>query len=842
MKAARLKPITPKKRYGLKAFLLGVLISFLIFSPFLIYDNGLFLYYGDFNVQQVSFYQLIHDSIRSGNIGWSHTTDLGANIIGSYSFYLLGSPFFWLTVPFPGEAVPYLMAPLLMLKMGCASFSAYIYLRRYVHNKGFAVLGGLLYAFSGFSIFNIFFNHFHEAMIMFPLLLAALDEYMDSGRRGILALAVFGSCFVNYYFFVGQVVFVIIYWFVRVFTYSYKVTLKGFLLMVFEVVLGFAATAVILLPSVLVVSENNRVSVNLKGWNAVVYSSPQRYMNILESFFFPPDIPAYPNFTPDSNTKWGSLSAWLPLINVTGVIAFMQKKSYKHWLKKMIPILVLFAFVPILNSIFQLFNAQYYARWFYMLILMLVLATVMAFEDIETDWKRAILWSGGITVGIAALIGFMPSEGKDEYGNTIDKLGLMQYPVRFWIYVAISLIGLLIFVLLVRLLKTNRKKFIKLTSYCMGAVIVLSSIFILGLGKGYGYDSHNYIIPYVLNKGNNIDLPETDNVRSDFYEAMDNSAMFWQLPSIQAFHSIVPESIMEFYPTIGVPRDVASRPEVKYYGLRSFTSTRWLFDYSKDSNSFTNSNGNTAMPGWKYYGKQNEFDIWENEYYIPMGFTYDSYIAREVYDGCNESNRNLLLLKSMVLTDEQIEKYSDITGGKSADISKYSYTQDEYFKDCINRRETACSYFKYDNNGFSASIDLKGKSDTLLFFSVPYEKGWSAQVNGQDVEIERVNVGFMAVRVKGGNVNEIRFNYETPGLKTGLIVTISCIIIFAGYMLIWGRKKNREINSIRKPAVFRAGSRFTVKAAQNKEEIQNEKIKESAETIENIMDKEKGED
>ena len=99
MKAARLPSPAGKKRYWHKAFLLGLCLSFLFFLPFLIYDQGLFLYYGDFNVQQIPFYQMIHDSIRSGNLGWSHTTDLGANIVGSYSFYLLGSPFFWLTLP-----------------------------------------------------------------------------------------------------------------------------------------------------------------------------------------------------------------------------------------------------------------------------------------------------------------------------------------------------------------------------------------------------------------------------------------------------------------------------------------------------------------------------------------------------------------------------------------------------------------------------------------------------------------------------------------------------------------------------------------------------------------------
>ena len=136
------------QNYYLKAFFLGLGLSFLVFIPFIVVDGGRFLFYGDFNVQQVPFYRLAHDAVRSGNMGWSHTTDLGANFIGSYSFYVLGSPFFWLTIPFPSEWVQYLMGPLLILKFACATLTGFIYVRRYVKNPDSALVAGVLYAFS----------------------------------------------------------------------------------------------------------------------------------------------------------------------------------------------------------------------------------------------------------------------------------------------------------------------------------------------------------------------------------------------------------------------------------------------------------------------------------------------------------------------------------------------------------------------------------------------------------------------------------------------------------------------------------------------------------------------
>ena len=96
-----------RKNYYLTAFLWGLALATLIFLPWILWNKGYFFFYGDFNVQQIPFYQMIHDEVRNGNIGWSYTTDLGANIIGSYSFYMIGSPFFWITLPFPSSFVPF---------------------------------------------------------------------------------------------------------------------------------------------------------------------------------------------------------------------------------------------------------------------------------------------------------------------------------------------------------------------------------------------------------------------------------------------------------------------------------------------------------------------------------------------------------------------------------------------------------------------------------------------------------------------------------------------------------------------------------------------------------------
>ena len=770
-----------RSNYFLYAFLFGLALAFVIFLPFMLVDGGRFLFYGDFNVQQVPFYRLAHDAVRSGNIGWSHLTDLGANFIGSYSFYLLGSPFFWLTIPFPGEWLQFLMGPLFMLKFASAALTGYVYLHRYARSPSTALLASLLYAFSGFSVYNIFFNHFHEAIIFFPLLLAALDEYMYAHRRGIFALAVAACCIVNYYFFVGMVCFTVIYFFVRLLSGSWKISPQNFLLLALEAVLGLGISCILLVPSVLCIMQNYRVSNPISGWNALLYDKNQRYVHILQSLFFPPDLPARPNFTPDSGSKWASLGAWLPMFSMTGVIGWLQMRR-RHWLKKMLWILFVMALVPGLNAAFQLLNASYYARWFYMLTLMMAAATMMALENPCVDWKRSIKWTTVITAVTALVIGLMPTLIKEDGEIVSVTYGLEKYPTRFWCYVAIALICLTLTAFLLTFYVRGSKKFFRASFVCLSAVITLSSIYFIALGKTQSDYTYNHIIPYALNGGEDVSIEDLrdDRVRVDFYESLDNSAMFWQVQSIQAFHSIVPGSLMEFYDSIGVQRDVASRPDTAHYGLRALTSVKYLFDCDHDDKYFAGEDyASPSMTGWMYYGNANGFDIWENENYIPMGFAYDSYVTEETYEAAAENQRELLMLKGLVLTRRQAEKWSDMLTELTAD--QILYTTAAYEADCANRAAMACDTFQYTNTGFTATISTE--KDVPVFFSIPYESGWTAYVNGEKADIERVNVGFMAIRVNAGTNVEIEFVYETPGLLLGGLITLLCIALLVLYLL-----------------------------------------------------------
>ena len=248
-------------------FMGGALLYLAAVLPFLIYHGGIFFYYGDYNVQQVPFYILAHRAVRNGYFFWNPYIDLGSSMGGSLSFYLWGSPFFWLTIPFPERTVPYILPFVMSLRYGTAVVTSYAWIRRQVKSDFWAVTGSFLYAFSGFQACNIVFQHFHDATAFFPLYLLTFDEIVQKRKNiGFILMTALMSI-INYYFFFGQVVFLVLYYFVR---YYRKGDMPGRLREMLYIVLngsaGLLIAAFFLVQSITGVSGNSRLDNYINGY------------------------------------------------------------------------------------------------------------------------------------------------------------------------------------------------------------------------------------------------------------------------------------------------------------------------------------------------------------------------------------------------------------------------------------------------------------------------------------------------------------------------------------------------------------------------------------------------
>ncbi|MDO4944035.1 MAG: YfhO family protein [Ruminococcus sp.] len=817
----------------------GMLICFI---PSMIANKGIFLYYGDFNSQQMMFYKHAQEMVKDGNLGWDWGTDLGSGFVGSYSFYLLGSPFFWLTALFPKGATVYLMPWLLSLKTAVAAVCAYAYIRRFASNPDAAYIGGLLYAFSGFQTYNVFFNHFHDATAFFPLLLLGFEMLVQDNKKGPFAVAVAICATISYFFFVCDAVFLVIYFFLRCIDKDFDIDMKKFILLIVEAVIGVMISATLLLPSVLGVLSNYRVNERLFGKDLIFYGENVRIPRIIQAFFMLSDMPARINILSSDNARWASLAGYLPMFSMAGVIAYMRthKKNWAYWA---IIVFGIMACVPVLNSAFVLFNASYYARWYYMPILLMCMMTSKVLSDNKDDLKK-----GFIPVVAVALffigVGLLPTQenGVTVYGK------IAQYIELYYIQAAVTILMLVMLGILIYFVAEKKVNYMKVACAMTAAACVICNTSSVLYGVAQGSDNADYI-ERAINGGDNIDMDKLEassanyNENNNFYridtsENVDNWCMFWDLSSMRCFHSVVSTSIMDFYSEIDQTRDVASRMEQNVYPLRSLFSVKYYFNELPESQRngtlpVTTPQNCGSLKGFTYVDTQNGFNIYENDNYIPMGFTYDYYVTDAEIKQAEEVEKTEMLMKALVLDTKQAYKYKDV-------ISYYNFTDDdfttdEYNKNCADRKAESCSSFSYDSYGFDAAITLDNPK--LVFFSVPYDDGWSAEVNGQSADIEKVDYGFMAVLCPAGE-SEIHFTYETPGIRYGNILTgVGFVSLFA-YVIFWHFKKDEkpECEQSEKPengggkSETDESAEDTAKTAENSE---SEDVSDSGETSDN---------
>ena len=772
-----------------RAVVLCALTAAVFFLPFYIMDGGFFHYAGDFNSQQISFYRYMNGFLKglsypdgAGSVRntFSWATDLGSGAMNAYSFYLYGSPFFWFSLLFPQQWLPYLMVPLLVLKFAAAGGGAYLYLRRYVQNQNYAVLGAVLYAFSGWGLYNIFFNHFIDVLALFPWMLWALDETIYNGRHGLFAFWVGINLLNNYFFFIGQVLFLVIYFLCKVSAGDLKLTPRLFGHLAFESVLGAALGFVILWPAVLSLLQNPRTIDLSSGWGFLPYSKPQQYLAILLSWILPPDSPYMTSIWSEGIIKWTSMTAYLPLCSLAGAVAYWQTRQGDSK-KRIVGTCAVFALVPVLNSGFYALNSSYYARWFYMPVLILAAMTVNALEDPAVELDRPAKRIGWLMIATLAFA-LVPVQDTSTKEWT---LGVLQNPGQYAAVLGFGLAGLLVYRFIARRWRQDKR----LPQRMLAAVLAFSCLFgitHIAIGKFGQWNTDSDLVEEYTNAlALKEDLPEGD-WRIDTFKTHDNLGLWLDKSSLQYFGSTAAPSILSFYPALGVKRDVRSQPELENYALRGLLSVKYLITTPAHQSDFLA----VADDGWSYYDTLDGFTLYENDNYVPMGFTYDYYLTEDAYESTITVTRSNLLMRALVLSEEDAAAYGQyLTELPAAELNDLTY--DRYVLDCADRRASACSVFQMTNSGFHAEITLD--TANLVFFSVPYDDGFTATVNGREADILRVDEGLMAVLCPAGE-STIDFVYQPAGIRLSKAVTRTALVVFAAYTIyfVWDDRKKRK--------------------------------------------------
>jgi uncharacterized membrane protein YfhO len=113
-------------------------------------------------------------------------------------------------------------------------------------------------------------------------------------------------------------------------------------------------------------------------------------------------------------------------------------------------------------------------------------------------------------------------------------------------------------------------------------------------------------------------------------------------------------------------------------------------------------------------------------------------------------------------------------------IAAYFRAGEDYKRMASELSDDVLENVEIRTNSVAGTISLDERK--WLQLSIPYSKGWSATVNGEEAELMRSGGMYMGLPLDAGEY-EIELRYCTPYLKEGTVISAAALAVFVALML-----------------------------------------------------------
>jgi uncharacterized membrane protein YfhO len=699
--------------------------------------------------------------LKSGNIpNWNFNVGLGEN---KYAFWLEPVALFIAFVFFKNNVI----ASLIWIQL-VYTFLAGVFIFCFFKNNKFhciaSSIGAVLYAFSGYMVgcSTWFLTEFSNNAMLFALLLFSLQLFLDNKKQWLFTL-VFATIGIAYtplsiYF---SIIIVLIYLTINfqkfynakhlVFTIS-KLTLSGFI--------GLGISAFMLLNNAYQMLQSPRGSGMFPATGALNNNS----FRLLNSNEFSTSILRLfsNNLQGIADDFKGASNYFEAPFWYCGLLVLLLIPQLFHFLNKseklvygsVLSSFILMAMIPKLRFMLWLFTGDYYRFSVLIVVLFLLFFAVKSLHFIITTdkiFKKTLF----ITLTFLLLILLIQKQ----------KIVLNSSPN----------IDFIVFMLLVYSLLFLFWNFIKQKKYVFTSLLVLLFIEVISFAtptlmdrkiltkrdekNGSGYHDFSKNIVSEIKKNDSTFF----RIEKDFFSGKANVFSYNEAniqgyfgsSSYYSFHNINYIRFLKSIDALYIEGEPGSRfvkglreiPEaMQICGIKYFISNR--DSLIKDSTKFELIN---ETNGYKIYQLKNN---------LPLGFTYSNYISEENFNKLKNKEKHALLNKAVVV-DNDFKK-------ELHHLKQYNHS------DSIE----AHNLFKitsFENNTIKGTINTK--KSAVLFFSIPYDEGWTVTIDDNPTSKHKVFFGLIGVKITSGN-HIIKLTYKPPYLQYGIIISVFSILIF----------------------------------------------------------------
>lgn len=147
--------------------------------------------------------------------------------------------------------------------------------------------------------------------------------------------------------------------------------------------------------------------------------------------------------------------------------------------------------------------------------------------------------------------------------------------------------------------------------------------------------------------------------------------------------------------------------------------------------------------------------------------------------------------QSFVFTGSNISYFQNQVDMSDIEITVYDRREyyaksDQYLQD---RKNGAFECTSFSSNHIVGSVN--SEKDAVLYFSIPYDKGWNIYIDGEKADLLKVNYGFIGAYMEAGK-HDIVLQYQTPYLKISIIISIIGVVLIVVWCIFWHRKEENQ--------------------------------------------------
>ena len=273
----------------------------------------------------------------------------------------------------------------------------------------------------------------------------------------------------------------------------------------------------------------------------------------------------------------------------------------------------------------------------------------------------------------------------------------------------------------------------------------------------------------------------------EFYRLINSYQVQYNEPLYQGYNGF---SIANPYLVLS-SQDVSWMLDNHVENSLSISTTDYMLTTALSAKYYFTPDYEVPLPGYQYFDRIEGITIYKNNYFIPVGSSSPYYILKSEFEKLNQIQQKYVFLKCIILEDETLAKRYNL---KSLDVSTLPEEPGEiqYFEAALLRQDFGVKDVEYSQN--EVNHRYVTSSPVLLTYTIPYNEGWRAYVNGKEVPIYEVNNGFIGIGLLEDGECEIQLTYRSPGFNLGCVISTTTYLIIT-ISFYYNYKKRKKIAS-----------------------------------------------